>query len=169
MMDIDFRKSAPIFPYWLIILIDFEEANFDIFYFRNRTPYKKQQKNKCFVIFYLLLPTFSTNRKISSLPLASLMFVLSLVIFNSFVSALSMKISDDLERRMLWWAIWAKQNIKFAQFNKSMYLLMLLIGFDRTGSQMLIHVSSTYWNASKHRHTLFKFIFLPSVSALVRS
>jgi hypothetical protein len=45
---------------------------------------------------------------------------------------------------------------------------MLLIGDEYTGAQMGFRTPFSLTKASKHRHTLFRFIFLASASASER-
>jgi hypothetical protein len=46
--------------------------------------------------------------------------------------------------------------------------LMLLMGVEYTGSEMGFSTPFSLTKASKHRHTLFRFIFLASASASER-
>jgi hypothetical protein len=46
--------------------------------------------------------------------------------------------------------------------------LMLLIGVENTGKHIGCKIPFSLMKASKHRHTLFRFIFLASASASAR-
>lgn len=89
MVNIYFRESTPIFPYRFVIFVFFKESNFDIFCHKTNDFHYRDYDG--FIIFNLLFPTFSTNKYNALSPLAGLLFVLSLVIFNWLVWVHSMK------------------------------------------------------------------------------